>query len=104
MSSKTVTGIVLDDQIELTLQEVCLACSSRTEWIVEYVEEGILQPIPAEPGEWRFPASSLVRARTAVRLQRDLGLNPAGVALALELLDEIEELKRRIRTHRPLGG
>ena len=32
----------------------------------------------------------------AHRLQRDLGLNLAGVALALELLDEIEALRSRI--------
>jgi chaperone modulatory protein CbpM len=34
------------------------------------------------------------RVRTVVRLQRDLGVNLPGAALALELLDRIDELQR----------
>jgi len=33
----------------------------------------------------------------ALRLQRDLGLNLAGAALALELLDEVEALRAQLR-------
>ncbi len=47
--------------------------------------------------QWRFSGSALQRARTAMRLQRDLGINLAGVALAMDLLDEIEELRGRLR-------
>ena len=32
-----------------------------------------------------------------MRLQRDLGINLAGVALVMDLLDEIEELRGRLR-------
>jgi chaperone modulatory protein CbpM len=32
-----------------------------------------------------------------VHLQRDLGLNLAGAALALELLDQIENLRAQLR-------
>jgi len=34
------------------------------------------------------------RARIALRLERDLGINVPGVALALELLEELEQLRR----------
>ena len=44
---------------------------------------------------WRFSGSALRRAATAQRLTRDLGLNAAGVALALDLLEEIETLRIR---------
>jgi chaperone modulatory protein CbpM len=37
------------------------------------------------------------RARRALRLQRDLDLNLAGAALALDLLDEVEILRERVR-------
>jgi chaperone modulatory protein CbpM len=40
------------------------------------------------------------RARVASRLQGDLGINLAGVALALQLLDEIEELRERLEAMR----
>jgi chaperone modulatory protein CbpM len=41
------------------------------------------------------------RATVALRLQRDLGINYAGAALVLQLLDDIEALRARIRI---LGG
>jgi chaperone modulatory protein CbpM len=104
MTTKILTGVILDEHVHLSLQEICVACSSQTEWIVELVEEGVLQPLAEERDQWRFPASSLARARSAVRLRRDLGLNPPGVALALDLLEEIEELKRQIRMHPAIHG
>jgi chaperone modulatory protein CbpM len=63
---------------------------------VELVDEGILQPAGRNPEQWRFPGTSLQRARTAMRLQQDLKINLAGVALALDLLDEIESLRALI--------
>jgi chaperone modulatory protein CbpM len=39
----------------------------------------------------------LPRARTAVRLQRDLELSAAGTAVVLDLLAEIDSLRARLR-------
>ena len=94
-------GIVLDEQAELTLSELCRACAAQAELIIELVEEGVLEPIGPEPARWRLTAVHLRRARVAVRLQRDLGLNLAGAALALPLLDEVEVLRARLRA---MGG
>ena len=52
------------------------------------------------PTEWRFSGAQLRRARIALRLERDLGVNAAGVALALELLEELEQLRRERRIGR----
>ena len=40
----------------------------------------------------------MLRLVRALNLQRDLDINPAGAALALELLDEIDHLRERLRT------
>lgn len=96
MIEKTLTGILLDEQTELTLTELCRACSRPAEWVIELVEEGVLEPAGREQSHWRFHATSLQRARAATRLQQDLGINLAGVALALDLLDEIETLRARL--------
>jgi len=96
MNEKTLSGILLDEQTELSLIDLCHACSSHAEWIIELVEEGVLEPIGQNHSQWRFSAISLKRARTAMRLQRDLGINLAGVALALDLLDQIEALRARL--------
>ena len=92
-----ITGFVLDETTTLTLDELSCACSVRVERIIELVEEGILDPVGSEVGEWCFPGSSLGRARVAMHLQRDLDINVAGVALVLDLLDELESLRARLR-------
>ena len=62
--------------------------------IVTLVQEGVLEPQGGDaPADWRFEGVALRRACRALRLLRDLDLNPPGVALALQLLDEIERLE-----------
>lgn len=88
--------IIIDEETELSLNDLCKACSSSAEWIIELVEEGALEPIGYQQTQWRFSGYNLQRARTAMRLQRDLGLNLAGIALALDLLEKIETLESRL--------
>jgi chaperone modulatory protein CbpM len=92
-----IAGTVLDEQAELTLAEFCGACAVEVETVIGLVNEGVLEPIGGEPRFWRFTGVQLRRATVAVRLQRDLGVNLAGVALTLQLLDEIENLQTRLR-------
>lgn len=97
MAHKTLTGIVLDERYELTVTEICRACDGTREWITQLVAEGVLEPVAESSGEMRFAGTSLTRARKAMHLQRDLGLNLAGVALALDMLEEIDALRARLR-------
>jgi chaperone modulatory protein CbpM len=90
-------GLILDETTTLTLDELSCACSVRVERIIELVDEGILDPVGRDLSEWCFPGPSLGRARTAMHLQRDLDINLAGVALVLDLMDELESLRARLR-------
>lgn len=92
-----VTGLILEDQTELSLDDLCRACAAQAERIVELVDEGLLTPAGTAPGEWRFTGVHLHRARVALRLESDLGVNLAGAALALELLDELDTLRKRVQ-------
>lgn len=94
---RTLTGIVLEEQYEFTLDELARMCSCRVEWLIELVDEGIIEPQGGEPDEWRFTGVSLVRVQTAMRLHHDLDVNLAGVALAIDLIDEINELQALLR-------
>ena len=96
MNEEFLTGVLLDERGEITLTELAGICACREQWIVELVDEGIIEPRGQAPSEWRFTGASLVRIRTATRLHQDLDLNLAGIALALDLLEEIEELKARL--------
>lgn len=94
---KILTGVLLEEEIVFTLADLSHACCVNAEWIVLLVEEGIVEPVTGtDIRQWRFSGTSLRRVRTAQRLQHDLGLNIAGIALALDLLDEIELLRRRL--------
>lgn len=91
------TGEVLEDEVELTLGELCRVCQVPAEQVFELVEEGILEPLGRDPQGWRFRGISVRRVRCTLRLERDLGVNAAGAALALDLLDELEALRARMR-------
>jgi chaperone modulatory protein CbpM len=91
------TGVLLDDSSLVTMGELCQSCDVTSETIVEMVEYGILEPRGDSPPQWCFQAASLRRVATAQRLQRDLGVNLAGVALALDLLERIEWLEACLR-------
>jgi chaperone modulatory protein CbpM len=65
----------------------------------------MLHPRGSAPEHWCFSGIEVWRARRAQRLQQDLELNLAGAALALELLDEVERLRCRVRRlEHQLGG
>ncbi len=91
----TTPADVISDEPELTLDEVSAACGLTREEIAAFVSEGIAEPRgPAVA--WRFSRLTIVQLRKAQRLQHDLGLNPAGVALAFDLMAEIDRLQRRL--------
>jgi len=93
----TLTGVVFDETTEITVTELCEVCSVEHTLIEQLVEEGILDPVGGRPDELRFHYASVRRIRTVVHLQQDLGVNLAGAALALELLERIEGLRRQLR-------
>ena len=99
--SGALSGTILDEQSVLTLTELSHACSVQTGYIIELVDEGLLTPDllaeENEPQHWRFSGIQMRRARVAMHLQSDLGINLAGAALALQLLDEIENLRAQVR-------
>ena len=95
--SSHLTATLLDDDTQLTLAELARACRAAEEQVHVWVIEGVLQPSGDTPLEWRFAGAALRRARLAVTLTRELEINAPGVALALDLMDEIEALKASLR-------
>ena len=94
--SSALRGSVVEDDIELTIVELCRACRTSEHEIELWVVEGVLQPRGESRESWRFGGDALARMRVATRLTRDLDLNAPGVALALDLLDRIAELESRL--------
>lgn len=90
-------GEILDETIELSLSDLAQRCACETHLIIEMVEEGVLEPQGRRPEEWQFRGPDLVRLRRALRLQQDLEVNLPGIALAMDLLEELDDLRARIR-------
>jgi chaperone modulatory protein CbpM len=97
VDKNAISGQVLEDTELVTMLELCRSCTVETETITLLVEEGILDPQGESVEQWRFSITSLRRVKTVIHLQRDLGVNLAGAALALDLLDQIAELKHAVK-------
>ncbi|MGC1387166.1 MAG: chaperone modulator CbpM [Steroidobacteraceae bacterium] len=92
------SGDIVEETVVLSVTDLCRMISVDRRRVVEWVEEGVISVIEIDASEWRFSGSTLRRARIALRLERDLGVNLAGVALALDLLEELEQLRRAHRS------
>lgn len=94
---RALVGPIFDETTEITVVDLCRVCSVDMSLIEELVGEGILEPTGGMRDDRRFPYHSVRITHTVVHLQRDLGLNLAGAALALDLLDRIEDLRAKLR-------
>lgn len=79
--------------LHLSMKEVCQMADITTEALIEIVEQGIVDASGEAPESWSFGARAVSIAKKAVRLHNDLDIDWAGIALALELLDEMEQLR-----------
>jgi chaperone modulatory protein CbpM len=96
-TSVLIHASVVEEEVELSLDDLSHACRADFELLARLVDEGVLAPAGNAPAEWRFGGASLRRARTALRLIHDLQLEPHSVAIVLDLLDEIAALEARLR-------
>ena len=90
-------AVLVEDDVEFTLDELCRICRADEAQLRALIHEGVLTPSGDDPQQWRFAGTVLRRTRVALRLTRDLQLSADAAALVLDLLDEIEVLKSRLR-------
>ena len=89
----------LDDDDWLRIDEICSRLRVEQQWIVEMVELGALDPRGGlEPSGWAFPRRQLPRALALTRLVTDLGVNLAGAAIILDLVEERRRLLSQLRS------
>ena len=87
---------IFEELSEISLARLCRDCRVDADTVIEFVDAGLLTPHGRTQTEWRFNRLSIMRMNRARRLCQDLGLNTAGAALALELIDELETLRRKV--------
>ena len=88
---------IAGDNEALTLDDMCIACAVHNEFLLALLEEGVIEPAEGQaPESWRFTTVQVHQVSVAWRLQRDLGVNPAGAALVLQLMDEVQTLRAQL--------
>ena len=92
-----IRAMLLDESVELSLEELCAACRLSEDLVMDIVAEGIVEPLGASSAQWRFSGVAVTRIQRVIRLQEEFDVNLPGAALALELLEEIERLRRARR-------
>ena len=79
--------------LRIETRELCEATGCTTEIIMSLVEHGVLEPAGDSPGNWHFEEQQVCLVRKALRLQKDFDTDIAGAALALDLLDRLDQLR-----------
>ena len=87
-------GTVLDDAA-LSVDELACACSVSSEWVVRHVRDGSFGEMTTT--EWRFSSRDLGRARRIRALERDFDAVPELAALVADMLEELDNLRARVR-------
>jgi DNA-binding transcriptional MerR regulator len=82
-----------NENAELTLEALAMRAGVHPTLVQRFVELDLLQPTRAS-ADLRFDSSMLVRLRMIGRLRRTLGVNCAGVAIILDLLERMSALRR----------
>jgi|SaaInlV_120m_DNA_3_1039746.scaffolds.fasta_scaffold00070_4 chaperone modulatory protein CbpM len=86
-------NIVETNPQEIRLEELCASTHLPTNIIIEIVAHGIVEPSGDTPNNWCFTATMVCTTRRALRLHNDLDIDWPGIALALSLIDEVQELR-----------
>jgi len=79
--------------LKLTLTELCQATRLGSDMLIEIIEEGILEPTGSTPETWQFSNHTIATAQKAARLHNDLEIDWPGIALAISLIEELEQLR-----------
>ena len=82
---------VLDDAVLLPLDDLARICGVETSWVEQLVAHGVVAM--HDPREAAFSVVAISRLRKARRLEQTFDLPPQGLALVMELLDELDRLK-----------
>ena len=79
---------------QLTLETLAAHAGVHPALVEHFVELGLIEAIEWEGARLVFDASAVPRLRMIGRLRESLGINLAGVAVVLDLLDKFCALQR----------
>jgi chaperone modulatory protein CbpM len=89
-------GLLIEETTTFSFIEVCHKYNIPKQLLIEMVEQGLFPNQPTDPDQIALDQKALRRIESAFRLHTDLGVNLPGVALVLELLEEIQKMRNEL--------
>lgn len=98
MSKRTQTQVIVVDEscFTLSLKELTEHGGVSADYILDLVDQGILDVVEKQNENMLFNADAANRLQKLIRLQQQLELNLPGAAVALDLMDEIDRLHAQV--------
>lgn len=86
---------MLNDNVFYTTKAVCKSYKLNQNTVGEMVSWGIAEPSGNKPEKWLFSHKDFERIGCASRFNKELEINIPGAALALQLLEDIQNLRNK---------
>jgi chaperone modulatory protein CbpM len=77
-----------------SFEELCRVTELSSQTVIEIVDHGIVDPNGTTPENWTFNTRMIMVTKKACRLHKDLNIDWPGIALAISLLDELEQAQQ----------
>lgn len=91
-----IIGVLIEETTTISFNEVCQKYHIPEELLLEMVEYGLFSSRTTKIEHLKLNQKDLRKIESAFRLHQDLGVNLPGVALALELLEKINQLNEEL--------
>jgi len=78
----------------LTLEALAARTKIHPDLVERFVEYGLIEPIEWIGPMLLFDAATVPRLRMIMRLRSDIGANPAGIGIILDLLERVRTFQR----------
>lgn len=85
---------------QLTLEALAAAADLHPALVERFVEFGLLEPVEWVGAQLLFDVAAVPRLRLIERLRCDIGVNLAGVAVILDMLDRLRALQHETEWQR----
>lgn len=92
-------SILLDEQHEISLNELAELSGLSSEELYLLVDSGVLLPNNPEDAIWHFNSNYVISVRRLFRLKQDFELESSSLGLMLALLERIRMLEHQINRH-----
>ena len=80
----------------LTLEIVAASCGTKRSLVARLASQGLIETLESESDEPRLPRRAVIKLRQMQRLRHDLGVNFAGAAVILDLVQRLDQLNREL--------